>query len=117
MSGIGTRRRSRYRRSRYWRSRYSAFALAARALRGHRGWPRAAPDDEPSAGYDAVIVGAGGHGLATAYYLARDHGMTNVAVVDRSYLGSGNITRNTAIVRSNYFLPSRRDITALALGE
>lgn len=107
MTGVGMLRRSRY----------SAFALATHALRGHRGWSRAIPDDEPSAGYDAVIVGAGGHGLATAYYLARDHDMTNIAVVDRGYLGGGNITRNTAIVRSNYFLPSRRDITSLALGE
>lgn len=96
---------------------YSALGLATHALRSHRGWARALPDDEPRAGYAAVIVGAGGHGLAAAYYLARDHGLSNIAVVDRGYLGGGNITRNTAIVRSNYFLPERREFAQMALAE
>ncbi len=98
-------------------ARYSAFALARHAARPRRRWPRALPDDDPRGAYDAVVVGAGGHGLATAYHLARDHDVGRVAVVDRGYLGGGNVTRNTAIVRSNYFLPSRRAITQLALDE
>lgn len=98
-------------------ARYSAFALARHAVSRHRRWPRALPDDDPRGAYDAVVVGAGGHGLAAAYHLARDHDAGRVAVVDRGYLGGGNVTRNTAIVRSNYFGPSRRAITQLALGE
>lgn len=93
---------------------YSAAALARHAVTGRR-WPRALPDDEPRDGYDAVIIGAGGHGLAAAYYLARDHGATDVAVIDRSWLGGGNVTRNTAIVRSNYFLAARGDIAEWSL--
>ncbi|MFQ5556960.1 MAG: sarcosine oxidase subunit beta family protein [Acidimicrobiales bacterium] len=98
-------------------TRYSAVALALHGAQRHRHWPRALPDDDPRATYDAVIVGAGGHGLATAYHLARDHDVGRIAVLDRGYLGGGNVTRNTAIVRSNYFLPSRRAITQLALDE
>jgi len=97
------------------RSRYSVLSLALHGLTGHRRWRRAIPDDEPRSGYRIVIVGAGGHGLATAYHLARDHGITDVAVVDKGYLGGGNVTRNTTIVRSNYFHPARRDIAELSL--
>jgi threonine dehydrogenase-like Zn-dependent dehydrogenase len=79
--------------------RYSAASLVRHAASHHRRWPRVIPDDRPRAGYDVVVIGAGGHGLATAYHLANDHGVRDVAVVDRGYLGGGNVTRNTAIVR------------------
>jgi heterotetrameric sarcosine oxidase beta subunit len=84
---------------------YSIFSLARHALTGHKHWRPAwrAPDPKPE--YDIVIVGGGGHGLSTAYYLAKVHGLTNVAVLEKSWLGSGNIGRNTTIIRSNYMLP------------
>jgi methylglutamate dehydrogenase subunit A len=94
---------------------YSAASLVRHAASHHRAWPRAIPNDPPRAGYDVVVIGAGGHGLATAYHLANDHGIRDVAVVDRGYLGGGNVTRNTAIVRSNYFLPARGDIAERSL--
>ena len=97
------------------RRSYSAASLARHALSGHRCWPRAIPDDRPRSGYEVVIIGAGGHGLAAAYHLARDHGIRDVAVIDKGYLGGGNVTRNTAIVRSNYFLPARGDIADRSL--
>ncbi|MFN6979221.1 MAG: FAD-dependent oxidoreductase, partial [Gemmobacter sp.] len=71
-------------------------------MRRHSGWTRAWASPEPRGGYDAIIVGAGGHGLATAYYLGRNHGITNVAVLDKGWLGGGNTGRNTTIIRSNY---------------
>jgi sarcosine oxidase, subunit beta len=82
--------------------RYSVFAIAREALRQHRGWTPAWSNPEPRADYDVVIVGAGGHGLATAYYLGRNHGITNVAVLEKGWLGGGNTGRNTTIIRSNY---------------
>jgi methylglutamate dehydrogenase subunit A len=85
--------------------RYSAFTLLANALTGHRRWTPAWRDAEPRATYDAIIVGGGGHGLATAYYLAKEHGVTNVAVLEKGWIGSGNAGRNTTIIRSNYLLP------------
>ncbi len=81
---------------------YSAFAIAREALRRHAGWQPAWRDAAPKARYDVVIVGAGGHGLATAYHLGRDHGITNVAVLEKGWLGGGNTGRNTTIIRSNY---------------
>ncbi len=90
-------------------TRYSAFSILTNALRGNRDWTPAWRKAEPKAGYDVIIVGGGGHGLATAYYLASVHGVTNVAVVEKGYLGSGNIGRNTTIVRSNYRLPANSD--------
>ena len=82
--------------------RYSALAIAKEAFTGHRGWERAWRDATPRARYDVVIVGAGGHGLATAYYLGKEHGITNVAVIEKGWLGGGNTGRNTTIIRSNY---------------
>ena len=85
--------------------RYSAFALLANALAGHRRWRPAWRDADPRPRYDAIIVGGGGHGLATAYYLAKEHGLANVAVLEKSWIGAGNAGRNTTIIRSNYLLP------------
>ena len=82
--------------------RYSAFSIAREAFRFHSGWERAWKSPSPKVEYDVVIVGAGGHGLATAYYLAKNHGITNVAVVEKGWLGGGNTGRNTTIIRSNY---------------
>ncbi len=82
--------------------RYSALSIMREALRGHVGWTRAWASPEPSARYDVVIVGAGGHGLATAYYLGKNFGITNVAVLEKGWLGGGNTGRNTTIIRSNY---------------
>jgi sarcosine oxidase subunit beta len=84
---------------------YSAFSLIREGLRGHSGWDRAWLSPQPKAAYDVVIVGAGGHGLASAYYLAKNHGITNVAVIEKGWLGGGNTGRNTTIIRSNYLQP------------
>ena len=85
--------------------RYSAFRLFTEALRGNRGWQPAWRDAEPRPAYEAVIVGGGGHGLATAYYLAKVHGLRDIAVLEKGWIGGGNIGRNTTIIRSNYLLP------------
>jgi sarcosine oxidase subunit beta len=82
--------------------RYSVFAIAREAMRGHKGWPEQWGSPEPRKEYDVIIIGAGGHGLATAYYLAKEHGVTNVAVLEKGWLGGGNTGRNTTIIRSNY---------------
>ena len=82
--------------------KYSIFSLARNALSNHRKWQRAWRSPEPRERYDAIIIGGGGHGLATAYYLAREHDITNVAVLEKGWLGGGNTGRNTTIVRSNY---------------
>jgi len=83
-------------------SRYSLWSLARNALTGHRDWPRAWRSPAPQPDYDVVIVGGGGHGLATAYYLAKAFGITRVAVLEKGWLGGGNTGRNTTIIRSNY---------------
>jgi sarcosine oxidase subunit beta len=84
-------------------SRYSVFSLFREGLRGHKGWePVWRHPEAPKPAYDAVIIGGGGHGLATAYYLAKNHGMTNIAVIEKGWIGGGNSGRNTTIIRSNY---------------
>jgi len=82
--------------------KFSFLALARQALTGHGGWPAQWRMPEPKPAYDAIVLGAGGHGLATAYYLAAEHGMRNVAVLEKGWLGGGNTGRNTTIIRSNY---------------
>ena len=83
---------------------YNALNIAWNALRGHKHWQRAWRDPEPKSNYDVIIIGGGGHGLATAYYLAKNHGITNVAILEKGWIGGGNVGRNTTIVRSNYLL-------------
>src|SRR4051812_7054481 len=95
--------------------RYSVLTLLREALHGHRGWQPAWRDAAPKSGYDAIVVGGGGHGLATAYYLAENHGMRRVALLERSYIGSGNAGRNTTIIRSNYLLPGNEPFYELSM--
>jgi heterotetrameric sarcosine oxidase beta subunit len=83
--------------------RYSALSLAQHAVTGAP-WQRVWRQADPKSGYDVIIIGGGGHGLATAYYLAANHGIRNVAVIERGYIGSGNVGRNTTLVRSNYLM-------------
>lgn len=95
--------------------RYSAWQVIKQALTGHTGWQAAFRDPEPKKDYDVIIVGGGGHGLATAWYLASVHGITKVAVLEKGWLGSGNIGRNTTIIRSNYLLPDNEPFYELSL--
>jgi sarcosine oxidase subunit beta len=85
--------------------RYSAFSLLRHALSGHRNWQAAWRDAEPKSRYDIIVIGGGGHGLATAYYLAKEHGVSKVAVLEKGWIGGGNTGRNTTVIRSNYFYP------------
>ena len=89
--------------------RYSAVRLLTEGLLGNRGWGRAWRDPVPRKAYDVIIVGGGGHGLATAYYLAKEHRVRNVAVLEKGWIGGGNAGRNTTIIRANYMLPGNTD--------
>lgn len=95
--------------------RYSALSLFVEGMAGQKGWQQAWRSPQPKARYDAVIIGGGGHGLATAYYLARTHGVTNVAVIEKGWIGGGNTGRNTTVVRSNYYYRESADLYDLAL--
>ena len=89
----------------YAMQRFSALSLLTRSLSGHRSWRPQWRSPEPREHYDALIVGGGGHGLGTAYYLAREHGLTRVAVLEKGWIGGGNTGRNTTVIRSNYLYP------------
>lgn len=82
--------------------KYSALSILREGLRGHKGWKPMWRDPKPKSHYDVIIIGGGGHGLATAYYLAKEHNITNVAVLEKGWIGGGNVGRNTTIIRSNY---------------
>lgn len=94
---------------------YSGWRVIREGLTGNRGWGPTWRDPTPKSDYDMIIIGGGGHGLATAYYLARNHGVTNAAVLEKGYLGSGNIGRNTTIVRANYILPGNSEFYSHSL--
>ena len=95
--------------------RFSALRLLTEGLTGNRGWGPHWRDPAPKSEYDIVIIGGGGHGLSTAYYLAKEHGLRNVAVLEKGYLGGGNVGRNTTIVRANYFLPGNSEFYSHSL--
>jgi len=82
--------------------KYSVFNLIKNSFKGHKDWEVAWKDPTPKSEYDVIIIGGGGHGLATAYYLAKEHNITNVAIVEKGWIGGGNVGRNTTILRSNY---------------
>ncbi len=95
--------------------KYSVFSLLKNAFSGHKAWEPAWRQPDPKPAYDVIIVGGGGHGLATAYYLAKEFGVRNVAVIEKGWLGSGNIGRNTTIIRSNYMLPGNNPFYELSM--
>jgi len=95
--------------------RFSALRVLKEGLTGNKGWTPHWRDPEPKSEYDAIIIGGGGHGLSTAYYLAKNHGMNNIAVLEKGYLGGGNVGRNTTIVRANYFLPGNQEFYSHSL--
>ncbi len=96
-------------------NRYSVFGLLRGALNGQKHWQPAWRDPEPKSSYDIIIIGGGGHGLATAYYLAKVHGLRNIAVLEKGWIGGGNVGRNTTIVRSNYRLKPLHDFFEFGL--
>ena len=95
--------------------RYSIFSLARQALDYHENWPEAWRAPEPREAYDVILVGGGGHGLATAYYLAKEHGITNVAVLEKGWLGGGNTGRNTTVIRADYLTGDAQALFGLSL--
>ncbi|WP_170339735.1 sarcosine oxidase subunit beta family protein [Ruegeria arenilitoris] len=95
--------------------RFSGLRVLKEGLTGNKGWTAHWRDPEPKAEYDIVIIGGGGHGLSTAYYLAKEHGLTNVAVLEKGYIGGGNVGRNTTIVRANYFLQGNSEFYSHSL--
>ena len=95
--------------------RFSGWRVLKEGLTGNKGWTPHWRDPEPQPEYDVVIIGGGGHGLATAYYLAKEHGLTNIAVLEKGYLGGGNVGRNTTIVRANYYLPGNSEFYSHSL--
>ena len=95
--------------------RYSGWRIIKEALTGHKGWGPVWRDPQPKSEYDYIIVGGGGHGLATAYYLAKQFRQARIAVLEKSYLGSGNVGRNTTIIRSNYLLPGNEPFYEFSL--
>lgn len=95
--------------------RYSALRILKEGLTGNKGWKPVWREPEPKPEYDVIIIGGGGHGLATAYYLAKEHGITNVAVLEKGWIGGGNVGRNTTIIRSNYLLPGNEPFYELSL--
>jgi len=82
--------------------KYSVFNLIKNAFTGHKDWKVAWKDPTPKSEYDVIIIGGGGHGLATAYYLAKEHNISKVAIIEKGWIGGGNVGRNTTIIRSNY---------------
>ncbi|NIZ63106.1 sarcosine oxidase subunit beta [Sedimentitalea sp. CY04] len=95
--------------------RFSGWRVLKEGLTGNKGWTPHWRDPEPQPEYDVVIIGGGGHGLATGYYLAKEHGFTNIAVLEKGYLGGGNVGRNTTIVRANYYLPGNSEFYSHSL--
>jgi len=94
---------------------YSAFRVIKEAVTGHKGWKPVWRNPEPQKQYDIIIIGGGGHGLATAHYLAKRYGISNVAVLEKGWIGSGNVGRNTTIIRSNYLLPDNEPFYELSM--
>jgi sarcosine oxidase subunit beta len=94
---------------------YSIFSLVKNAFSNHQDWEVAWKDPEPKKEYDVIIIGGGGHGLATAYYLAKEHGITNVAILEKGWIGGGNVGRNTTILRSNYMFDANAHFYELGM--